>query len=261
MRHGSGAYDKRVNRVLGLLLVVATALVAAAAVYVIVRDDPVPQAGQTPGYSDSAVPPSSTATSSTPAASGSTSVGAAPPVRVAFLGDDYALGKGASSSAKGFAALLSRELNLDETIVGSVGAGYAKATPGGSNYSDLVGKVVAARPDVVVVSGGRNDLHDDVGTLQSATKSLFTKLRDRLPDAALLAIRPFYGDSPHPDGLRAVDSAIKDGVTAAGGKYLDIKDPLAGHQNWMRDDTDPNNKGHQGIADALVPKLKAVLPN
>jgi lysophospholipase L1-like esterase len=140
-------------------------------------------------------------------------------------------------------------------------AGYAKGSADGQTYSDLVSEVVAAHPQIVVVSGGRNDRADNVDTLTADAASLFSQLHSGLPDAELVAVAPWWGDSPHPAVLTAVDQAVEAGVTGAGGVYLDIPDPLYDHPNWMADDADPNDLGYAAIAASLEPKLKALLPS
>jgi len=84
-------------------------------------------------------------------------------------------------------------------------------------------------------------------------------LKAGLPDAKIVAVAPWWGDSTHPSVLDSIGSAIKDGVTAAGGTYLDIDDPLVGHSDWMANAADPNDKGYQAIAESLEPKLQPLL--
>ena len=234
-------------------MILGAAVAAFSSVgYVLMHSKVVPDAGQTPGYTAPPLP----ASSSPRAAESSSKV---PNVRVAFLGDDYTLGRGASSKAHRFTTLVSDELGVLETNVASNGAGYAKASPSGKIYGDLVSAVVAAKPDVVVVSGGRNDVYDSTATLGDAAHTLFTTLRRRLPRATLVALRPFWGDSVHPSDLTPVDEAVRSAVKAAGGTFLDVGDPLRGHRRWMADLADPNDRGYRALAGALAPRLKAAL--
>jgi GDSL-like Lipase/Acylhydrolase family len=211
-RLGQRLRDDGVNRILTALLLVLALGVAGAAVYLFTHDDPVSKAGQTPGYQTS-VP--SSAPSTTSASSPSATRTRAPLVRIAFLGDDYTLGKGASSPKKRFTALVGARLDVHETTIAADGAGYAKAPTDGSDYSALVAKVVAAEPDVVVVSGGRNDVYDSADTVRSAAVKLFATLHTRLPKATLVAVAPFWGDSSPPQTLAPVAAAVKAGVTSA----------------------------------------------
>lgn len=243
-------YDEAVRRrIETIVVIVAAVCVFAAAIYVFVHQDPVPQAGQTPGFSTTEGA-TTTPTSTAPGA----------PKVVAFLGDEYTAGTGASDRMHGFSTLVSRRLGVTERDFGVTSGGYAKHSGDGTVYADRVGKIVAARPDVVLVTGGRNDTIDNSATLTKAAADLFATLHKKLPKATLVAVAPFWGDSDQPPSLAAVAQAVKAGVEAAGGRYLDIADPLHGHPEWMADGADPNDRGYAAIATALAAKLGPLIP-
>lgn len=256
------------NRVWTALLLLATVVVAGAVGFVLVHNDPVPRAGQTPGYSASPLSPSST-DSKSPQASASGSGGASTTattkkarsaLRIAFLGDNWTNGAGVGHKAeKSFPALVAKGLHVKDTVAASDGAGYAKHGPDGKAYGDLVSKIVAAKPDIVVVTGGRNDVSDDQATLTSDAKDLFAALKSQLPAAKLVAVAPFWGDSDQPSDLAKVDAAVKAGVQAAGGTYLDLADPLHNHSDWMADSANPDEHGEKAIAEALRSQLEKML--
>jgi lysophospholipase L1-like esterase len=110
------------------------------------------------------------------------------------------------------------------------------------------------------VSGGRTDSSDNPSTARDEIDALFAKLHRKLPDAVLVAVAPFWGDSDLPDEMVQLGTAIEDGVTAVGGTYLDIEDPIHGHPRFMADLADPNDDGYAAIAAALAPKLEELLP-
>ncbi|MGH8861382.1 MAG: SGNH/GDSL hydrolase family protein [Jatrophihabitantaceae bacterium] len=247
------------KRRLTAIVSVVIFMVAVAVAVLVYRQNPAVQdAGQTPGYSDA--PRSDVASAGASVLPGSGLPTAADGmIRTAFLGDDYTLGTGASSKAKSWTTLVSDALGLDPVVVGDNGAGYAKPAQDGRIYADLVDRVVAAKPTLVVVSGGRNDVVDDVATLDEAATTLFAELRNRLPDATIVAVAPLWGDSAHPAKLTPVDNAVQAGVRLANGSYLDIQDPLHGHPKWMADDAHPNDKGYAAIADAVSSALRSHL--
>jgi lysophospholipase L1-like esterase len=255
-----------VHRVWTALLLLVTAGVAAGVVYVLTQHDAVPQAGRTPGYSEGSLPadPTGSPSGPLPGTDPSTDPGSsapADPTRTVFLGDDYTAGVGASSPGRGWTDQVALALHLHGESIAEAGAGYAKRGVDASSYQDLLAQVVAARPNVVIVSGGRNDAADDPATLRSAARAVFASLHEQLPDATLLAIAPFWGDSPHPVKLTKVDRAVRAGVEAAGGTYLDSGDPLTGHPEWMADAADPNDRGYAAIATALTAALRGSLPH
>lgn len=243
-----------VHRVWTVLLLVCTAVVAGAVVFVLRQHDTIPLAGQAPGYSLPAGGPSSAQVTTTPSSAPTAHV------KVVFLGDDYTSGAGASSPRAGWTAQVATALHLDATTVAENGAGYLQQGVDGTAYQGLVDKVVAAEPDVVVVSGGRNDVDYPAGQLSTAAQQLFTTLHTRLPDARLVAIAPWWGDSPHPPKLTKVDTAVQNAVEAVGGAYLDVPDALRGHPDWMADLADPDNRGYRAIATSLIGPLRGQLP-
>ena len=228
-----------------MLTVVAAVIVLAFGAYVIEHHDPVPNAGQIVGVPSSSAP----ATSSTPRRA----------LTVAFLGDDYTAGIGVTAAPERFTTMLATALHWTERNFGVPGSGYASAGAGG-NYLSRVAQVVAAAPDIIVVTGGRNDVIDAASTVSADTTALFAQLHSKLPHARLIAVAPFWGDSPPRAALATVAAAVKAAVLAVGGTYLDIPDPLLGHPDWMADDADPNAAGYAAIAGALRVPLSAQVP-
>ncbi len=246
-----------VRRVWTALLLVSACVVAAAMIYVVRQHDVIPRAGQAPGYSQPVAPSSTTGQSTT-----TTPTTAAPtPVRLAFLGDDYTAGSGASSPSAGWTARVSAALDVTATTVAADGAGYAQTGAGGRSYQDLVDEVAAAKPQIVVVSGGRNDVTHSPAQVRLAAQKVFANLRTLLPDAKIVAIAPWWGDSQHPSKLTKVVTAVQSAVEAVHGVYLDIADALTGHPNWMADLADPNDRGYRAIARSVTGPLRAQLPN
>lgn len=241
------------NRLWTALTVLAAIAVFWVAGYVIAHDEPVPTAGQAPGYSQSRT---------TPTPSTSTSPPSAAPTRrltVAFLGDDYTSGEGATARAARFSTLICAALHLTERNFGNAGSGYAVSGVVGGNYLSRIDEVIAAHPDVVLVSGGRNDAIGNARTVATGAKTLFARLHRRLPNAVLVAVAPLWGDSPPLPALAPIAASIRAAVRAAGGSYLAINDPLRGHPRWMADLADPNNAGYAAIEGALEAPLGALL--
>ena len=204
---------------------------------------------------------SSTASTSPSLGIEGTSASRAGQLLIAFLGDDWTAGTGATDKAQRFSTMVCAQLGATEKNFGVDGTGYAKSSTDGGPFESRIAAVVAAHPAVVVVSGGRNDNVDAPATAAEHARDLFATLRSQLPDAVLIAIKPFWGDSDLPPTMVALASAVKQGVTAAGGTYLDLPDPIHGHPSFMADLADPNDQGYAAIADALVPELQPLLPS
>jgi acyl-CoA thioesterase-1 len=228
--------------------------VFAAAGYVIVKKDPVPDAGQVLPL-PSASPPSAAGAADATASGGTSPHGGV----IAFLGDDWTTGSGASSKAKRFSTLLAKQLGLTERNFGADGTGYAKSTATDGTYDSRIDEVIQAKPRIVLVSGGRNDVADYLPTTKQHIHTLFSTLHDKLPDAVVIAVEPFWGDSDKPAELAPIASAVKSEVTADGGHYLAIDDPIHNHSSYMADASDPNDKGNAAIAKALAGPVQALI--
>ncbi len=251
-------YDRRVQRLATVALALLAALVLAAAGYVIAHGDDVPSGARTAATTRAAsagAGPTSARPSGAPA---STNAG---PAVVAFLGDDWTSGVAASSTSKRFTARLAEGLGVRERNFGADHSGYAAGSGGNAEYAARVDDVVAAKPDVVVVSGGRNDvLQDEAARAADNARTLFATLHRRLPHASLVAVAPMWGDSEPPGELATLATAVRKAVTAAGGRYVDLPDPIRGRSEDMATDADPNDKGYAAVAAALEPKLRPLLP-
>ena len=258
-----------VNRIANIALAMLAVVVVGAAVYVVTNNKAPATHGrasgsiaaqQTPITSPPVTTSSAPSLGTDPTSAVSTGTTTASPV-IAFLGDDWTTGAGASTKSMRFTTLLCAQLHAVERNFGADGTGYAKSSATGGAYSSRVNAIVAANPQVIVVSGGRNDQSDDAATAADAAKALFKKLHEKLPDAVLVAVAPFWGDSDLPPEMVALSAAINKGVTAAGGSYLDVPDPIHGHPGFMADDADPNDKGYAAIAAALEPQITLLLPH
>jgi lysophospholipase L1-like esterase len=217
---------------------------------VIGKNDPIKDAGSTPTLAIRQLTGTPTASSS----------GTTAHVVVAFLGDDYTKGVGASAPGKRFTTLIAGSLKLTERNFGVDGSGYARRGYGGKIYANSVDRLVMSNPSAVVVSGGRNDVTDDSSTFAAAAHALFAELHKKLPHASLIAIAPLWGDSDHPAELAGLAAVIESAVQDAGGTYVDLPDPLHNRPNDMADDADPNDAGYAAIAAALRPRFLALLP-
>jgi lysophospholipase L1-like esterase len=249
-----------VGRTATIALAAFAAAEIGAAVYVVHNNHaPTSEAAGSPGPVQATVA-SGPASAPSLGVEGTTASLAPEPV-IAFLGDDWTAGTGATGRAKRFTTLVCAQLDARERNFGVAGTGYAKSSPSGGPFESRVAAVVAAHPQVVVVSGGRNDNVDAPATASEHARELFAALRAKLPDAVLIAVAPFWGDSDLPQSMVSLAAAVKQGVTAVGGTYLDLPDPIHGHPSFMADLADPNDRGYAAIAAALAPQLQPLLPS
>lgn len=199
---------------------------------------------------------SAAAGTSAPASSPRATASAA---RVAYLGDSYTVGTGATTEADGWVSQLDDVFGWQGTNLGCGGSGYV--APGGSckkAYDKRISDVVAARPDAVIVSGGLNDVRttDDLNELKKEVDKTFADLRIALPDAEIVAVSPLWGAGRTPSTITILGAIVETAVAKVDGTYLDIGQPLYARPDLMIDDgIHPNDAGHRVIAEAVAETL------
>jgi acyl-CoA thioesterase-1 len=188
-------------------------------------------------------------------------------LRVAFIGDSYTAGAGATNQ-NGWVRILSQRNDWGLINLGRGGTGYLKAIPTGGvnacgvescpNYLAMVDKAVEAKPDVVIVSGGRNDGSLLTQDLASIIPDVFGRLRAGLPDAKIVALNPIWAaESPQPDASAFTD-AVRAGASSVGGTFVSIGTPFAGRPELItKDNVHPNDAGHQHLATVTGEALAA----
>lgn len=180
-----------------------------------------------------------------------------PRIRTAvFLGDSYTEGvPGASAPSKRFSALFARAQGWREVNLGHGGTGYLPTVPPiGISYTEMIDEAAAANPDVVVVSGGRNDLEIMDAAWAAGVRSFYSSLRAAVgPDTQIIATSPVWSTDTPPMLLLAACTVVQRAVTAVGGTYVDLGDPLLGKSAYMAaDQIHPNDAGHAAIAEAFA---------
>ncbi len=191
----------------------------------------------------------------------------AAPKTVAFLGDSYTAGDGASTGNT-WVELLSAANNWQPMNFGRAGTGYLTSLESGGaatcgldicpNYLAMADLAIEAKPDVVIVSGGHNDGAVLYPQLKFAIAELFAKLRTGLPDAEIIAIAPVWADEPLAEDATAVTEAVEAGVIAAGGSFIDLGTPLENRPELISPDfVHPNDAGHQHLATVTGEALAA----
>lgn len=179
------------------------------------------------------------------------------PVAV-FIGDSYTAGAGGDGTT--WTALVAAAEGWQEVNLGRGGTGFIAASgPEGCGdeycppFPEMVTDAARHDPDVVVVSGGRND-----GELDNrvAIQETFEALREALPGARMIATSPMWDDSPYPASMTSMGQAVRVAVESVGGFYLDLGSPLEGQPELLDDDgVHPNAEGYKVLAEAVIAAL------
>lgn len=175
------------------------------------------------------------------------------PVRAVFIGDSYTSGTGGAGVR--WTSIVSRRLGWVEINLGRGGTGYQKTSTVrgcGSeycpSYPEMVAAAVSAKPDLVVVSGGRSD----AATTPDAVSRTFVLLRRSLPNTTILALEPFWDSTEPPTWLANQADAISRAVESQLGIYVPIGHPLVGYPGLIdRDGINPNANGYRKLAEAV----------
>jgi lysophospholipase L1-like esterase len=176
------------------------------------------------------------------------------PVVALIVGDSYTAARG--SWARQACDVLGWICNVDA----QGGTGYvANGHENSERFAPYIGRLPYAREtfkaDVVIVTGGRNDLqrpgHD------AAIHHYFASLRNSFPRARLVAMSPFWQTTDAPPEVEQIRRAVKAAGADVGATWIDT-------DGWLNDGllgpdyVHPNEAGHARIATLAARRLCAL---
>ncbi len=173
------------------------------------------------------------------------------------IGDSFAAGTAlGGAGGQGFPMMIAERVGWRWGTTAIGGTGYVAQLPGTSLYdAGQVDRMVAVRPDVLVVEGSQNDGRADVGAIGTAATALYARLRGALPHTRIVVVGPVASNSAQAAALSRLDARVGEAARAAGlpyvdaiaeGWFTDAQAPLIGE-----DHIHPTWAGHQRIADLL----------
>jgi len=202
--------------------------------------------------------PSGTAPVSTPV---STQVFADGPT-VAFYGDSYTLGTGASDPARRWSTVISTERGWNEVNPSVNGLGFVNNRDRQSG-PDLVDQIIAADPDIVLITMGLNDNFSMPARADDVRKAItadFDALRGSLPDARIVAVEPFWYTDARPDSLNQISGWVRAAAETIDADHISgASSWIAGHPEWMAaDGLHPNDAGYAAMTARMDEELTAL---
>jgi len=186
--------------------------------------------------------------------------------KAAFIGDSITAGHGASSERTRWTSLVSQNMGWIEYNFGRGGTGYlATSSRQGCgldfcpNYLGMLNDVVSSGPDIVVVSGGANDMAQFVsnsGLVSRAITDTFNEVRKRLPNARIIAVGPFARDIT--SAVIAFDLVVQGAARTIGGQYVSMiaPTPVLQANMFIADGVHANDSGQAAIADRITSVLQ-----
>ena len=177
---------------------------------------------------------------------------------VAFYGDSYTLGIGASDKSKRWSTLICGERNWREVNPSVNGLGFVNNR---SVAIDEPGEVIAARPDIVFITMGLNDnfSYDRAATeIHRRIDVDFSRLKGALPAARFIAVEPFWYTDERPESLGVISGWVKSAASDIGADFVPgASHWIQHHPEWMATDRlHPNNKGYAEMTRRMNAELK-----
>lgn len=177
--------------------------------------------------------------------------------RVAFYGDSYTLGTGATDFAHRWSTIVSGQRDWNEYNPSVNGLGFVRnRTPG----NDLPSQVISSEPDIVFITLGLNDnfaYEYAADEIRAAITADFTKLKDALPDARFIVVEPFWYTDSRPSSVEIIIGWVKDAAAVIGADYIaGASHWIEGHPEWMAEDgLHPNDEGYAEMAERMDAEL------
>jgi acyl-CoA thioesterase-1 len=172
------------------------------------------------------------------------------PVVVA-IGDSIMEGHGVGPD-QAWLAVLAREDGWRFTNLASDGSGFVTVGDNGDTFSDQAAVAESLHPDVIILAGSSNDLGVDDATLDRATTAMIDRLHAALPGTQIIAVSAIWGDTVPPGQMNTIDDDVAGAVTAVGGQYVDVGQPLSDRPDLMQgDDVHPTVSGQHVFAWAI----------
>jgi len=177
---------------------------------------------------------------------------ASPLTKVAFYGDSYTLGTGASELPKRWSTIISTERNWDEFNPSINGLGFInnrmKFVTG-----DLPDRIIKAEPDIVFITMGLNDnfSYDFAGdAIHDQIDDDFARLAEALPSAHFIAVEPFWYTDERPDSIAVISGWVQAAAADIGADYIaGASHWIEGHPEYMAaDGLHPNDLGYAEMA-------------
>jgi lysophospholipase L1-like esterase len=181
--------------------------------------------------------------------------------RVAFYGDSYTLGTGASSPDKRWSTIVSRERNWNEFNPSVNGLGFiTNRADSGEGSGDLPSLVIESDPEIVVVTMGLNDnfSYDFAATeIREQISVDLDRLKTALPDARFIVVEPFWYTDERPSSVGVISGWVQDAASAIGADYIPgASHWIEGHPEWMAaDGLHPNDEGYAAMAERMDAEL------
>jgi len=185
-----------------------------------------------------------------------------PGIRVAFYGDSYTLGTGASDQSHRWSTVISDERGWVEFNPSVNGLGFINNRTA-FGEGDLPSLVIESDPDIVFVTMGLNDNFSYGFAADSIHQQIsldLNRIQNELPDARIIVVEPFWYTDVRPESLDVIIGWVEDAAAEIDADYIPgASHWIEGHPEWMASDgLHPNDDGYAEMTrrmDAELAKL------
>ncbi|WP_435748230.1 SGNH/GDSL hydrolase family protein [Microbacterium sp. PMB16] len=188
---------------------------------------------------------------------------------VAFYGDSYTLGTGASDPSLRWSSIISTDRGWREFNPSVNGLGFVNhRTDFGAD--DLPELVIAQEPDILFVTMGLNDNFSYGSRAELIHETItadLTRLRDALPAARIIVVEPFWYTETRPESLATIIGWVERAAGEIGADWIpDASHWLDGHyagsaDSWMASDgLHPSDRGYAHMAEQMDAALARLDP-
>jgi len=179
---------------------------------------------------------------------------------VAFYGDSYTLGTGASDPDKRWSTVICEQRGWEEFNPSVNGLGFVN-NRGSFGSDDEPSQVIEYDPDILFITMGLNDnfsydfaadaIHDQIAFD-------LDRLKTALPDARFIVVEPFWYTAERPESLGVISGWVEEEAAAIGADYIPGASRwIEGHPEWMADDgLHPNDDGYAAMAERMNVELE-----
>ncbi|WP_161794548.1 SGNH/GDSL hydrolase family protein [Demequina globuliformis] len=170
-----------------------------------------------------------------------------------FVGDSFTEGYALSTADadERWPSLLAQELGWEEINAGCAGAGYTRqGAVCTTTFREQLPTHIEADPDIIVLSGGLNDLASTPEHIRAAVRATYLSVRETYPDATIYAVSGVAPNATAASALTTVNDAVAAAASEIGAVFVDIGEPLQDRPDLLAiDGFHPNAAGHHVIAE------------
>jgi len=176
---------------------------------------------------------------------------------IVTIGDSIMSGHGLDDG-EDWPSMLSQRTGVSIDNLACSGAGFLAVGTCGQDFRGLVDAAVKDDPTLVIVQGSDNDVGRSDADITAATKRTVDAIHRAMPRAELVGLSTLWDPSePKPAEIDVSSAAVRAAVTALGGRYIDIGQPLRGDPSLLQDDDEhPTVAGQQRLVHVIRVELE-----